>query len=404
MKVLVISHMYPSTFSKVYGIFVHKQVKALVNKGVKVKVVSPIPWTPFPINCLSKKWNRYSKISQKMIYEGIEIYYPRYLVFPKILFFASSGERMFNGIQETVRKIYKNFKFDIVHSHDALPDGYAGMEISKKYKKPLIVTIHGKDFQQTIFKNNKCKKIVKNIIDFSAKTIIVSEKLKNIGKNNLKIHPSKMIKISNGINLNDICRNIKGSIGEYRKKRLILSVSYLKKIKGIDLNLQAIAKLKGKYPDIIYLIIGEGKERKQLEKLAKELNLQNMVIFIGEVSHCKAMQYMALCDILSLPSWNESFGVVYIEAMAHGKPVIGCQGEGIEDFVEHEKTGLLVKPRDVDSIVEALDFILSNPDEAKEIGNRARKFILENYTWEKTAEKTIKVYKEVLNLAGISHL
>jgi len=397
MKVLVISHMYPSTFSKVYGIFVHKQVKALVNKGVKVKVVSPIPWTPFPINCLSKKWNRYSKISQKMIYEGIEIYYPRYLVFPKTLFFASSGERMFNGIQETVRKIYKNFKFDIVHSHDALPDGYAGLKISQKYKKPLIITIHGKDFQQTIFKNNKYKKIVKNIIDFSAKIIIVSEKLKNIGKNNLKIHPSKMIKISNGINLNDICRNIKGSIGEYRKKRLILSVSYLKKIKGIDLNLQAIAKLKGKYPDIIYLIIGEGKERKQLEKLVKELNLQNMVIFIGEVSHCKAMQYMALCDILSLPSWNESFGVVYIEAMAHGKPVIGCQGEGIEDFVEHKKTGLLVKTRDVDSLVEALDFLLSHPDKAKEIGNRARRFVLKDYTWEKTAEKTIKVYKEVLN-------
>jgi len=83
--------------------------------------------------------------------------------------------------------------------------------------------------------------------------------------------------------------------------------------------------------------------------------------------------------------------------MAHGKPVIGCQGEGIEDFVEHGKTGLLVKPRDVDSLVGALNFLLSHPDEAKAMGERARKLALENYTWEKNAEKTIEVYKEALN-------
>ncbi len=57
-----------------------------------------------------------------------------------------------------------------------------------------------------------------------------------------------------------------------------------------------------------------------------------MVKFIGEVSHYKLMEYMASCDIFSLPSQNEGFGVVYLEAMAQGKPVIGCQGEGIEDF------------------------------------------------------------------------
>jgi len=102
-------------------------------------------------------------------------------------------------------------------------------------------------------------------------------------------------------------------------------------------------------------------------------------------------------DIFSLLSWREGFGVVYLEAMAHGKPVIGCQGEGIEDVIAHGKNGLLVKPRDIDSLVEALDFLLSHPEEAKAMGERARKLVLENYTWEKNAEKTIKVYKEVLN-------
>ena len=166
------------------------------------------------------------------------------------------------------------------------------------------------------------------------------------------------------------------------RKKIILSVSHLIKTKGIDLNIKAIAKLKQKYPNIIYLIIGKGKEKKKLKELVSKLNLQDRVIFIGEVPHYKVMEYMAFCDILSLPSWNEGFGIVYLEAMAQGVPVIGCQVEGIEDFVEHGSTGLLVKPKDVDSLAQAIDFyILSNPDEARAIGERARKVVVENYTW-----------------------
>ena len=120
---------------------------------------------------------------------------------------------------------------------------------------------------------------------------------------------------------------------------------------------------------------------------------------MGRLSHKEVMKYIAEADIFSLPSWNEAFGVVYIEAMAHGKPVIGCQGEGIEDFVEHGKTGLLVKPKDVDSLAKAMDYLLSNPDEARPMGKRARKLVLENYTWKKNVERTIEVYREVFNSA-----
>jgi glycosyltransferase involved in cell wall biosynthesis len=82
--------------------------------------------------------------------------------------------------------------------------------------------------------------------------------------------------------------------------------------------------------------------------------------------------------------------------MACSKPVVGCKGEGLEDFVEHGVTGVLVEPKSVDSLVEALDFLLSHPDEAKAMGKRAREVVLANYTWEKNAEKTIEVYHEVL--------
>ncbi|MBC2724843.1 MAG: glycosyltransferase family 4 protein, partial [Desulfosporosinus sp.] len=124
--------------------------------------------------------------------------------------------------------------------------------------------------------------------------------------------------------------------------------------------------------------------------------INDRVEFLGRLDHKEIIKYMAKTDIFSLPSWNEGFGVVYIEAMSQGRPVIGCKGEGIEDFVEDGKTGMLVKPENVDSLVKAIDYLLSNTDKAQAIGERAQRFILKNYTWEKNAEKTIKVYKEVL--------
>ena len=397
MKVLVISHMYPSVFNEITGIFVHEQVKALINKGIEVQVVSPIPWTPFPINCLSSKWKKYSAVPGKTVYDGINIWYPRYVTFPRAWFFVSSGQRMYLGIKEVVKKIYQEFQFDLIHAHVALPDGYAGMKVAQKYKKPLIVTIHGQDLQQSIFKSKKCKKNIEKTINFSEKTIVVSKKLKKISENNLQLSSNKIKVVSNGINMRDVYTEKNKNIQEYNGKKIIFSVSHLIKTKGIDLNIKAIAKLKQKYPGIIYLITGKGKEKKKLEKLIKELSLQNMVIFIGEVSHYKVMEYMASCEIFSLPSWNEGFGVVYLEAMAQGKPVIGCRGEGIEDFVEHGKTGMLVESKDVDSLVQTIDYLLSNPDEAQAIGERARKLVLENYTWEKSAEKTIEIYNQALN-------
>ncbi len=159
MKILIISHMYPSAFNEITGIFVHQQVKELIKQGCQVEVICPVPATPFPIKYLSKKWRKYSEIPQNTRLEGVKIFYPRYLSFPRAFFFENSGKMMYRGIKKVVNNIYnKGFKFDLIHAHVALPDGYAGMKIAKKYKKPLVVTIHGQSFHTIIFRNIECKK------------------------------------------------------------------------------------------------------------------------------------------------------------------------------------------------------------------------------------------------------
>jgi glycosyltransferase involved in cell wall biosynthesis len=397
MKVLIISHMYPSSYNEVSGIFVHKQVRALVSKGIEVRVISPVPWAPFPTNQISYKWRAYSNIPKYSVVDGINVYYPRYVVLPRNLLFSYSGKTMYYGIREIVNEIYKDFEFDVIHANVALPDGVAGMEISKVFKKPLILTIHGQDFYYTIFRNRKCKSIVEEAINFSSRTIVVSDKLKMIGEQTLNVNSDKLCVIPNGIDMEGVFNGKSDLLEKYKDRRIILSVSYLIKRKGIDLNIKALAELKDKYQNLLYLIVGDGPERKNLEELAVKLNLQEHMKFLGMLPHNKVMEYMSICDVFSLPSWDEAFGVVYVEAMAHGKPVIACAGEGIDGIVKNRETGLLVRPHDVASLVEALEFLLSNPEKARAIGEEARKLVLENYTWEKNAEKTIEVYRKALN-------
>ncbi len=398
MKILVISHMYPSTYNEVAGIFVHEQAKALQEKGIEIRVISAVPWTPFPINIISNKWKRYSKIPKYKDWEGIPVWYPRYLTFPKAYLFESSGERMYKGIKKIVSKIYIDFKFDLIHAHSALPDGYAAMKLAEDFNVPFIVTIHGQDLYITANKNIKCLIALKKVFKQAKKIILVSNELKKIAKNNIEFGDNTVV-IGNGIPINKIYSTKEYHLDTNNKNIILLSVSYLIERKGIDLNLVAFSKLKNKYPNLKYLIVGDGIEKKKLQELSRELGIYDKVEFLGMLTHDEVIKQMSRADIFSLPSWNEAFGVVYIEAMACGKPVIGCRGEGIEDFVENGKTGMLVNPKDVDSLAEAMDYLLSNPDKAREIGARARKLVLENYTWEKNAEKTIKVYQEVLNNA-----
>lgn len=392
MKVLVLSHMYPSMFSEVSGIFVHEQVKALVEKGVEVRVISPVPWTPFPINHLNSKWRAYSQIPLRSNLDGIRVYYPRYLTFPRALFFASSGERMYRGIRKLVEEMYQDFPFDLIHAHTALPDGYASMLLILRYHKPLVVTIHGQDFQPPVSTSEACAQAIQRVSSHASKIIVVSNKLKLLAQQTFQ-NAKEIVVIPNGISLEDLA--LGGLRATNKGEVTILSVSGLTRAKGIDLNLQALARLRMKYKNLRYVIIGDGPERTRLVRLARSLGILDQLEFHGFLPHKEALRYMAQCDIFSLPSWDEGFGIAYLEAMANGKPVIGCQGEGIEDFVEHKRTGWLVKPKDVDSLVEALNYLLSNPEEAKAMGERARKVALE-YTWERNAERTIEVYKKVL--------
>lgn len=394
MKVLVISHMFPKDEKDIYGIFVYKQVQALQQLGCDVTVVAPIPYAPFPLNKVKDKWKTYSMVPKENKYNNISVFYPRYIEFPKGLFLPYSGNFMYLGIHSVVDKLLKENKFDVIHSHVVVPDGYAAMLLLKNKNIPHIVTVHGQDLQFTINKSNLCKEKLFKVFANADRTITVSNKLKNVIKN--ETFGNKIRVVNNGVNFDEIVPSEK-PVTKENNLCTVLSVSSLIKSKGIDLNIIAISKLIKKYANIMYYIIGQGEERQNLENLAKSLGIEKNIKFLGQLPHEEAMKYMSKAYIFSLPSWEEGFGVVYIEAMASGRPVIGVSGEGIEDVIVDGENGFLVKPHDADEIAEKIHRLLSDEGLAESMGEKARKDVIENFTWQKNAENTIEVYKELIN-------
>ncbi|WP_446897568.1 glycosyltransferase [Clostridium sp. LBM24168] len=391
MKVLIISHMYPSNFNRMAGIFVYQQAKALVKNGCEVKVISPVPWTPFPIKYMNKKWRKYSIIPFKDTIGSIEVYYPRYLEFPHGILFYKSGYFMGKGISGVLKKVYSNFKFDIIHSNVALPDGYSAMVVNRYFKVPNVVTIHGQDFQNTITKNNRCKQAVFEVLNAADGIITVSSKLKNMVKDQ-KFY-NKIRVINNGIDVNcDFCNSKRKDENVIK----ILSVSNLKETKGIHINLEVLGKLKDKYSNVQYDIIGSGDFEESLKKLVKKLNLEDKVNFLGRMEHKEVIKCMSNYDIFSLPSYNEGFGVAYIEAMSVGLPVIGVKGEGIEDVIVNGKNGFLVERENVESLYSTLDKLIQDKNIRVKVGLNGKSTVEKYFTWDKNAQKVIKLYDELI--------
>src|SRR5262249_23915091 len=141
-------------------------------------------------------------------------------------------------------------------------------------------------------------------------------------------------------------------------------------------------------PDVTYLIVGDGADRARLESLAVTVGVRNHVVFAGQVMDSDLPDVYALSNVFIMPSRTqlsacdvEGFGLVFLEANACGKPVIGGRSGGIPDAIVDEETGFLVNPTEPDEIANVLVRLLSNAELAKRLGENGRSRVLNDFSW-----------------------
>jgi glycosyltransferase involved in cell wall biosynthesis len=168
---------------------------------------------------------------------------------------------------------------------------------------------------------------------------------------------------------------------------IILTVGRLdstQQYKGYDKILRALPEMRRQIPNVHYILVGQGSDRPRIEQLIAQLNLQKCVTLAGFVPDNEIGDYYNLCDVFAMPSKGEGFGIVYLEALACGKPTLGGNQDGAIDALCHGELGALVDPDDVDAIAQTLIQILQGTFDNPILyqPESLRKKVIENFGFE----------------------
>ncbi|WP_394883542.1 glycosyltransferase [Clostridium baratii] len=351
MNILVIPSWYENKNNKTHGSFFKEQAKSLADRGHNVYIlyVDIIRFNEIGRMITTEKYKFYD--------DGeLKVFRKKFIKLPKL-----SEKYVIKNVELGIKDLYEKFikdkiKIDVIHAHSFIWGGYAGVKLSKKYNIPIMVTEHYTGYSRNIFSNEE-KNILKYAINSCDKCIAVSNGLKSDMKN----YTNRNIDIIYNMVDTEKFRfdKNKNLIKENRSKFIFSSVCYLMKKKGIDILLKAF-KVAFNNDDTVELHIGgDGEERSNLEDLTKELGIQNKVKFYGYLNRDSVVNLMKSSECFVLPSRYETFGVVYIEALALGKPVIATNTDAIFDIV-NDNNGIIVEKENIKQLSEALRYIKEN--------------------------------------------
>jgi glycosyltransferase involved in cell wall biosynthesis len=178
------------------------------------------------------------------------------------------------------------------------------------------------------------------------------------------------------------------------KAKVILAVTRLwpeERYKKIDLLIEAMPSVLRSVPEALLVIVGEGADRPRLERTVQESGLSGHVRFTGKIPDDRLSSFYDACDLFALPSLGEGFGIVFLEAMAHGKPCIGAQAGAVPEVIQDGRTGLLVRPDDAGALAEALIRLLQNEDLRQAMGQAGRRRFLSEFSFDRFKERLARL-------------
>lgn len=341
MKILIITNLYKNRKEPGKAQYHTQQFKAL-SEISDIKIVSPIPHFKF--------YKKYVPLEDEI--DGIKVYYPRYLVIPKIL---RSLYWMFYyvGVIGCVRKIRESFDLDVILSIWAYPDGVASYFIGKSVKKPVVIGALGSDInlcQKCFFR----KKLIAKAMQECAKVVAVSEDLKNKIVE-MGVSEGKVSVLHNGVDSlyfksmdRHQCRK---ELGLPLDKKIILHIGNHAHVKGVDILIDAV---KGISEEYCVVMVGDGALSSKLQQTVKDGNYKAEVLFPGRKSHDEIPKWINAANVFCLPSRNEGHPNVLLESLACGVPVVATKVGGIPEIIANEALGILVESGDTAGLKDAI--------------------------------------------------
>lgn len=379
MKIMILSDEFPP-FSGGAGIYSNDLTMGLVEKGLDVVAVVRSYTGKDEYTHIQENFKMYKYTDKGMFRKSRYIYTILKQEKPDILHTTTAGAHISAAI------------FNFFHGINT------------------VVTVHGSevyDFfpkKQNISFRKKFKKYLMKIFFKNAKRIIcVSHSTKQLLED--YISGCKATVVYNGVRFDKFIKAPEERVNrlkrEYNIDGFVLgSVSRLDIDKGNDVVLKALPKVIAHYPNVKYIIVGEGEAESQLRQLCVKNGLTENVIFTGNIKQESLGLYYSLIDCFILPSRRgrrESFGLIYVEASYFKKVVIGTTHGGVPEVILNEITGYTADPNDSDRISEIILEVISNPEKSASLAEAGYNRVVKEFSLDKMIKDTLEVYNGVLN-------
>ncbi len=387
MKILMLTWEYPPRIVGGIARVVHDLSKRLIKDGHDVTVVT------------YKEGNAPDYENDK----GVNVYrVNNYMINPNN-FIDWIMQLNFNILSKAIELINKEGPFDVVHAHDWLV-AYAAKSIKDSYGIPIVSTIHATEAGRNSGIHDETQRYINDtewLLTYESTEVIVNS---NYMKNELQrlfgLPFEKINVIPNGVNLN-LYNGIERDY-EFRRKfardneKIILYVGRLVYEKGIQNLIGAMPKVLNSYNDAKLIVAGKGGMLEELREQVNAMGISNKVYFTGYLNSKEVTKMYKCADVAVFPSTYEPFGIVALEAMLSGTPVVVSDIGGLNEIVEHGVNGMKSYTGNANSLADSILALLFDPALCANVSKKAKITVKENYNWAKIAQETHFTYQKAI--------
>jgi glycogen(starch) synthase len=294
-------------------------------------------------------------------------------------------------------------KYDLIHAHDWLV-AYAARALKYIYTIPMLATVHATEFGRNNGLHTDDQRYISDIewwLTYEAwKVICCSKYMREEIQYVFQVPEDKIEIVPNGIRPEAYQLHGEGSVlspdlynpGE----KIIFFIGRLVREKGVQVLLEAAPQILSRFPQTRFIIAGRGPFEGNLHALSHRLGLDEKVTFCGYIDDRARNELYHLASVAVFPSLYEPFGIVALEGMVSGAPVVVTTAGGLDEIVEHEKDGLKAFPDDPSSLATQICSLLEDEDRAAVLAENAYLKATQIYSWDKIAERTMNIYKEII--------
>lgn len=350
-----------------------------------------------------------STVNASKIVDGLKVYL--FKPTPIIRSFSSTVLKASYIVDMFTRSLtlVKKENIDLLYAFFAIPPGVAMALCKKATGRPLVICVTGADvsivreikygFRLSPIANRLVNYVLKNTDQVIVPSHLFEELAVMAGANRKRISV-----IPWGVNLEKFLFIEKGAreplirnkLNLNPKDRIILSLCRHALVKGLNYLLYAMPRILHEHPNAKLILAGLGKETEKLKDIAKNLKIDQNVIFPGYVRGEKKLKLFAIADIFVQPSLSDAFALSALEAMAGGKPIIVTDRVGLSDFLRNGECGFIVKPGNPDTLADAILRLLSDDNLRLRLGKKAKRKA-EEFDWNKITKKVADVYHKALS-------